>query len=132
LVGTREKNLYPQIQGVTLPLKPNEQRSSDGLGRPRTLCLEGSMRTNSAHVTGLHLPMSQSDKVGLSKPGFCRHTRPSLVRAALMSMDSGVTCTPHCEGRVSPHPLVSFPVYACLFFFPFRGSKLLLYLKKPE
>jgi hypothetical protein len=52
------------------------------------------MRTNSSFVTGLHLSMSQSDKVGLYKPSFWHHLRPDLVRATLMNMVSGDTCFP--------------------------------------
>jgi hypothetical protein len=91
LHGVRDSSKQPQ---PAHPLKSDVWWSSVNLGRPRTLRPKGSTRMNSSRVMGLHLSKSQSGEVTPVKPGFRRHPRPSLVRAALMNTVLGNTCTP--------------------------------------
>jgi hypothetical protein len=106
LHGVWDSSQHPQ-PGIAYPLKSDTRWSSGGLGRHPNLCQEGSMRTKSSRVTGLHLSKSQSGKVGSHKTRFLAPSKPSRVRAALMNTISGDN-VPHYEGRVSSHPWISF------------------------
>jgi hypothetical protein len=108
--------------GAINPLKSDARRSSRGLGPPRTLRPEGSMRTNSSHGTGLHLSKSQSDKVGPRKNQFLVPSKAQPGQSHPYKHSIGKYIYPTSKEEPVPIHRFLFLSTHVNFFYPFWDS----------
>jgi hypothetical protein len=122
--GVAANSLY---QAVLTPSKSDVWQSSDGLGRSRTLRSEGSMRTDTSRITGLHFSNPRLIRLTPIKHGFWRHLRPSLVKSRPYEHGLGWYMYPIAKGESVLIHRFLFLLTQIRLFVHRSGSKLLLY-----